>query len=71
MTGRMAALLAAFTATLVVGVISVRYANEQAEILEACGASEVGDWPTTLQLTEGLQFTGAARREAAECRGQT
>jgi hypothetical protein len=65
---RLGVLLAALAIATGLGVISVQRAEQQAAIVEACGAAETGDWKRALQNTEGLSLGGSAGRDAAECR---
>jgi hypothetical protein len=68
MRWRLPALLAALAVSLGLGIISVRHADQNAAILDACGAAESGDWNTALQRTEDLMLSGSLTRDAAECR---
>ncbi len=68
MRGRLAVLLAALAASLGIGIISVRYAEQNAAILNACGAVESGDWNSALEQTENLALDRSSARDAAECR---
>ena len=68
MRWRLPILLAALAVSVGLGIISVRHADQNAAILDACGAVESGDWRTTLQRTEDLALSGSLSRDAAECR---
>jgi hypothetical protein len=68
MRWRLPILLAALTVTVGLGIISVRHADQNAAILDACGAAESGDWNTALQRTKELMLGGSLNRDAAECR---
>jgi hypothetical protein len=68
MRWRLAILLAALAASAGVGIISVRHAEQNAAILDACGAVETADWNSVLRHTEDLPLDGSASRDAAECR---
>ncbi|MBW2714748.1 MAG: alkaline phosphatase family protein [Deltaproteobacteria bacterium] len=68
MRWRLVILLAALAITAGLGIISVRIAEQNAAILDACGAVESSDWNTVLKRTENLSLDGGSAREAAECR---
>jgi hypothetical protein len=68
MRWRLPILLAALAVSVGLGIISVRHADQNAAILDACGAVESGDWNTALQRTEGFALSGSSARDAAECR---
>jgi len=68
MRWRLVILLAALVVSAGLGIISVRNAEENAAILDACGAVESGDWGTVLKRTETLSPGGSAALDAAECR---
>ena len=68
MRWRLAILLAALAASAGIGIISVRHAEQNAAILDACGAVETADWNSALRHTEDLPLDGSASRDAAECR---
>ena len=68
MRWRLVILLAALVASAGLGIISVRHAEQNAAILDACGAVESGDWNTALQRTEKLPLSGNSARDAGECR---
>ena len=65
---RLVVLLAALATAAGIGIISVRHAERNAAILDACGAVESGDWNAVLARTEDLPSGGSAYRDAAECR---
>jgi hypothetical protein len=65
---RLIFLLSALAASAGVGVISIRHADRNIAILDACGAIESGDWTTTLKRTENLPLEENFSRDAAECR---
>ncbi|MBW2494608.1 MAG: alkaline phosphatase family protein [Deltaproteobacteria bacterium] len=65
---RLAILLAALAASAGIGIISVRHAERNAAILDACGAVETGDWTRALEHTEDLPLDAGTSRDAAECR---
>jgi hypothetical protein len=68
MKRRLVILLAALAVSMGLGIISVRHAEQNAAVLDACGAVESSDWNTVLQRTEDLSLGGSAARDAAECR---
>ena len=65
MRWRLVILLAALAITAGLGIISVRTAEQNAAILDACGAVESSDWNTVLKRTENLSLDGGSAREAA------
>jgi len=68
MRWRLPILIAALAVSVGLGIISVRHADQNAAILDACGAVESGDWNTALQRTESFALSGSRARDAAECR---
>jgi hypothetical protein len=68
MKRRLVILLAALAVSMGLGIISVRHAERNAAVLDACGAVESGDWNSVLKHTEDLPLGGSAARNAAECR---
>ena len=68
MRWRLIILLAALATSAGLGIISVRNAEQNAAILDACGAVESGDWATVLKRTENLSLDGRTALDAAECR---
>jgi len=65
---RLVILSAALAASAGLGIVSIRNAEQNAAILDACGAVESGDWNTVLARTENLSVFGSAALDAAECR---
>jgi hypothetical protein len=68
MKRRLVLLLAALAVSMGIGVISVRHTEQNAAVLDSCGAVESGDWNTALKHTEDLPLSGRTARDAAECR---
>ena len=68
MRWRLVILLAALAVSAGLGFISVRHAEQNAAILDACRAVESGDWNTALQRTEKLPLGGSSARDAVGCR---
>ncbi len=68
MAWRLGGLLLALSMAAGLGVISIRLADRQSAVFDACGAAETKDFNRALQLTDGMAFDGSSGRSAAECR---
>ncbi|MHC4916761.1 MAG: hypothetical protein ACYTGB_14845, partial [Planctomycetota bacterium] len=65
---RPAALVAVLVVAGGVGLVSYQHVRDQLAVIEACEATETGDWAAALEGTQNRLGADATGRAAAECR---